>query len=172
MIKNKAEIESLFKKMLNETEENAPKDAIYQEDIKTTGTLKVQWKICGILGYQIYDRDDVFCKFGEEIEEPDVTLSIREMDLAARLLKGEPLDFDLNPGYKGAVKINYTEGWKVVESEKGKKRVRINKPFITARFNREKNLHPYILSKLPIFRNIVATRMTEDDIGFYIPINK
>jgi len=41
MVDNKVEIESLFKKMLKETEENAPKDALYQEDIKTTGTLKV-----------------------------------------------------------------------------------------------------------------------------------
>jgi hypothetical protein len=31
MVEKKAEIESLFKKMLKETEENAPNDAIYQE---------------------------------------------------------------------------------------------------------------------------------------------
>ena len=66
------------KKMLKETEENAPKDAIYLEDIKTTGTLKVQWKICGILGYQIFEQDKVSYKFGEKLEKPDISLVIRD----------------------------------------------------------------------------------------------
>ena len=78
MVEKKAEIESLFKKMLKETEENAPNDAIYQEDIKTIGTLKVQWKICGIIGYQIFEKDKVSYKFGEKLEKPDISLVIRD----------------------------------------------------------------------------------------------
>ena len=88
MRENKTEIESLFKKMLKETEENAPKDAIYLEDIKTTGTLKVQWKICGILGYQIFEQDKVSYKFGEKLEKPDISLVLRDTKIAIPFLKG------------------------------------------------------------------------------------
>ncbi len=172
MVENKGEIESLFKKMMKDDEERAPEDKIYQKDMKDVGKLKVQWKICGIFGYQIFDKDTISYKFGEKLEEPDVTLVIRDKNLAVRLLKGEHFEFDYGPGYKGGFKINYTEGWKIIDTGKGKKRVRINKPFITARFNRKKDYHPYILSKLPIFRNLVATRTTEDDVGFFVPINQ
>ncbi|MHA1489740.1 MAG: DUF362 domain-containing protein [Promethearchaeota archaeon] len=171
IVENK-EIVSLFKKMLKDDEEKAPEDEIYQKDMKDLGELKVQWKICGILGYQIYDVDKISYKFGEKLEKPDISLVIRDPDLALRLLKREVFEFDYGPGYKGGFKINYTSGWKIIETGKGKRRVRINKPFITARFNRDKEYHPFILSKLPIFRNLLTTRITENDIGFYIPINE
>jgi len=172
MVENKGDIESLFIKMMKDAEEKAQEDKIYQEDMKDVGKLKVQWKICGILGYQIFDLDKISYKFGEKLEEPDITIVIRDESLATRLLKGELFEFDYGPGYKGAFKINYTEGWKIIDTGKGKKRVRINKPFITARFNKEKNYHPFILSKLPIFRNLLTTRMTDDDVGFFVPINQ
>ncbi len=172
MVDNKGEIESLFKKMLKDDEERASEDKIYQKDMKDVGKFKVQWKICGILGYQIFEIDKISYKFGEKLEEPDVTLVIRNNDLAVRLLKGERFEFGYGPGYKGGFKINYTEGWKIIDTEKGKKRVRISKPFVTARFNRDKNYHFFILSKIPIFRNLAATRTTEDDIGFFVPINQ
>ena len=172
MVENKAEIESLFKKMMKNFEESPLEDKIYQEDFKDIGVFKVQWKICGILGYQIYEKDKISYKFGEKLEEPDVTLTIRDSDIAIRFLKGELFEFDYGPAYGGNFKINETIGWKIVETEKGKKRARINKPFLTARFNREKNYHPFILSKLPIFRHLVTQRISEDDFGAYVPINQ
>ena len=172
MVGNKAEIESLFKKMLKETEENAPKDAIYQVDIQNTGTLKVQWKICGILGYQIFEQDKVSYKFGEKLEKPDISLVIRDSEIAIPFLKGELFEFDYGPAYGGNFKIYQTVGWKEVEKEKGKKNARINKPFVTARFNKEKEYHPFVLSKIPIFRKLVTQRVSENDFGAYIPINK
>ncbi len=138
MRENKTEVESLFKKMLKETGENAPKDAIYLEDIKTTGTLKVQWKICGILGYQIFEQDKVSYKFGEKLDKPDISLVIRDGDIAITFLKGELFEFDYGPAYGGNFKINQTIGWKEIEKETGKKNARINKPFVVARFNKEK----------------------------------
>jgi len=172
MVENKAEIESLFKKMMKNFEESPLEDKMYQEDFKDIGVFKVQWKICGILGYQIYEKDKISYKFGEKLEEPDVSLTIRDSDIAIRFLKGELFEFDYGPAYGGNFKINETIGWKVVETEKGKKRARINKPFVTARFNREKNYHPFILSKLPIFRYLVTQRLNEEDFGAYVPINQ
>ena len=172
MVEKKAEIESLFKKMLKETEENAPNDAIYQEDIKTIGTLKVQWKICGIIGYQIFEQDKVSYKFGERLEKPDISLVIRNDDIALPFLKGELFEFDYGPAYAGNFKINQTIGWKEIEKETGKKNARINKPFLIARFNKEKEFHPFVLSKIPIFRKLVSQRIAEEDIGAFIPINK
>ena len=169
---DKEEIESLFKKMLKEDEEKAPNDKIYQKDMENIGEFRVNWKICGILGSQVYEKEKISYKFGENLENPDVSLVIRDSELAVRFLSGEKFEFDYGPGHNGGFKLNYTEGWKIIETGKGKKRVRINKPFVTARFNKEKNHHPYKLSKMPIFRNLVATRLTEDDIGFYIPINQ
>jgi UDP-glucose 4-epimerase len=169
---NKGKIESLFKKMLKDDEVIAPGDEIYQKDMKDIGELKVQWKICGILGYQIYEKDKISYKFGEKLEKPDISLVIRDSDLAVRFLKRESFEFDYGPGYKGGFRINYTESWKIIETGKGKKRVRVNKPFVTARFNKEKEYHPFILSKLPIFRSILTTRINEDDVGFFIPINQ
>jgi NAD-dependent dihydropyrimidine dehydrogenase PreA subunit len=172
MTDNKAEIELLFKKMLKEADENAQKDTIYQEDIKSIGILKVQWKICGILGYQIFEIDKVSYKFGEKLDDPDISLVIRDSDIVIPFLKGELFEFDYGPAYDGNFKINQTVGWKVVETEKGKKRARINKPFVTARFNKEKDYHPFILSKIPIFRRLVTQRVSEDDFGAFVPINK
>lgn len=168
----KEEIEILFKRMLKEQEKQAPEDAIYHKDLEDIGTLKVQWKICGVIGYQIFEKDKISYKFGERLEEPDVSLVIRDKELATKFLKGERFEFDYSPGYKGGFKINYTESWKIIETGKGKKRVRENKPFVSAKFNPEKEHHPFILSKLPIFRNLVTTRMSDEDMGFYIPINQ
>jgi UDP-glucose 4-epimerase len=172
MAENKEEIESLFKKMMEHDEKTVLEDEIYHKDMKDVGTFKVQWKICGIFGYQIFDRDKISYKFGEKLDDPDVSLVIRDEELAIRLLKRELFEFDYGLGYKGGFKINYTEGWKNIDTEKGKKRVRINRPFITARFNREKDYHPFILSKLPLFRHLLNTRVDGKDIGYFIPINQ
>jgi UDP-glucose 4-epimerase len=168
----KGEIESLFKKMMKDAEERAPNDKIYQEDMKDVGILKVQWKICGIFGYQIFEKDKISYKYGEKLENPDISLVIRDKDIAIEFLKGELFEFEYGPAYAGNFRINKTIDWKVIETGKGKKRVRINKPFITARFNKEKKHHPFILSYLPILRDLVSQRVSEDDFGAYVPINK
>jgi UDP-glucose 4-epimerase len=172
MVDNKEEIESLFKKMMKDDEESAPKDEIYHKDMADVGKFKVQWKICGILGYQIFDVNTISYKFGEKLDTPDVSMVIRDEELALRFLRREIFEFDYGLGYKTGFKINYTEGWKNIDTDKGKKRVRINKPFITARFNREKVYHPFMLSKLPVFRNLLTSRVDGNDIGYFIPINK
>jgi len=151
--------------------------------MEDVGIFKVQWKICGILGYQIYDVDTISYKFGEKLDNPDVSMVIRDEELAIKLLKREVFEFDYGLGYKGGFKINYTEGWKIIDTDSGKKRVRISKPFITCRFNREKVYPwtlsnkllfriPFMLSKLPLFRNLLTSRVDGNDIGYFIPINQ
>ncbi|MHA1671127.1 MAG: DUF362 domain-containing protein [Promethearchaeota archaeon] len=170
---DKREIESTFLEMLKDQEKAAPNDEILEKDMEDIGELHVQWKLpFKIRGSQIFKKGSISYKFGEILENPDISLVIRNKELALRFLRGEVFEFTYGPGYNGAFKILYTDSWKTIEIETGKKRVRNNKPFITARFNKEKEYHPYMLSKLPILRKLVATRMSEEDIGFYIPINQ
>ena len=169
----KQEIESAFLEMLKEQEKKAPNDEFYKTDMEDIGELQVQWKLpFKILGSQIFKKDSISYKFGDKLENPDVSLVIRNKELALLFLRGEVFEFEYGPGYNGAFKIHYTESWKIIKTEKGERRVRNNKPFVTARFNKEKEYHPYMLSKIPVLRKLVATRMAEEDIGFYIPINK
>jgi len=172
MAENREDLEALVKKMMIDSETTCKEDKIYQEDMKDVGMLKVQWKICGIQGYQIFDIDKIPFKIGELLEEPDVSLETNDEDLSIRLLKGERFDFDYGLDNKGNFQINHTVGWKTVETERGKTRVRINKPFLTARFKKGKSYHPFILSKLPILRNFVTQRLGDNDYGAYIPINQ
>ena len=172
MVEDKGEIESLFKKMLIDYEDWPQKDEIYQVDVKDFGVFKVQWKICGIEGYQIFEKDKISYKFGERLEEPDVTLTIRNKAIAREFLSGETFKFSFGAGYKGDFKVYKNLDWKDVETEKGKKRLKITKPFLTAHLNPEKGYHPFILSKLPVFRNYVRDSLGADDYGVYIPINQ
>jgi len=172
MVEDNGDIESLFKKMLIDYENWPQNDEIYQIDVKDFNVLKVQWKICGIEGYQIFDKDKISYKFGERLDEPDVTLTIRNKALAREFLKGEVFKFSFGAGYKGGFKLFKITGWKTVETERGKKRSKITKPFLTAHFNQEKKYHPFILSKMPVFRNYVKDALGADDYGVFIPINK
>ncbi len=171
-MENKGEIESLFIKMMKDLENIPQKDKFYQVDVKDFGLLKVQWKICEIFGYQIFEKDNISYKFGEKLDEPDITLEIRDKKLAIEFLKGGAFKFTFAPGHKGGFKIYKTVGWKIVDTEKGKKRSRITKPFLTAYFNEEKGYHPFILSKLPMFRNLVKMALGDDDYGVFVPINQ
>jgi UDP-glucose 4-epimerase len=170
---DKLEIESAFLEMLRDQEKAAPNDKYLEKDMENIGEVHVQWKLpFEIRGSQIFKKDSIAYKFGENLEKPDITLEIRDAELALRLFRDDSFEFDHGPGEDGAFEIRYTESWKIVEFENGKKRVRNNKLLVSAYFNIEKEYHPYMLSKLPIFRKLMATRLDEDDIAFYIPINQ
>jgi len=134
-----SEIESLFKKMLKDYEDRPQKDEIYQVDVRDFGVLKVQWKICGIEGYQIFEDDKISYKFGEKIDDPDIILTIRNKDLALEFLRGDTFKFTFGAGHKGSFKLYKTVGWKIIDTDMGKKRSRITKPFLTAYFNQKKD---------------------------------
>jgi len=72
------ELELLFKKMLKEQEEVTKQDEIYLEDIKDF-SLRLNWEILDIRGYQIFEKDNYSYKFGEVLDEPDMTLTFSEI---------------------------------------------------------------------------------------------
>ena len=120
---DKQELESAFLEMLKDQEKNAPNDEILEKDMEDIGELHVQWKLpFKIRGSQIFKKDSISYKFGENLEKPDISLVIRNKELALRFLRGEVFEFSYGPGYNGAFKILYTDSWKIIETETGKKR--------------------------------------------------
>ena len=172
MVEKKQEIESLFKQMMIDYENVPQKDEIYQVDVKDFGMLKVQWKICGFIGYQIFDKDKISYKYGEEIEKPDISIVIRDNNIAIEFLKGRSFKISFAPGHKNSLKVYKIVDWKIIETKFGNKRSKITKLFLTAYINEEKEYHPFILSKLPMFRNIVKLLVADEDYGVFIPINQ
>jgi len=171
---NKEEIEILFKKMMEDLEGFTQTDEIYQEDMKDfKGLLELQWKMCGLVGYQIFGKDSYSYKFGEELDDPGVTLEINDTDLAAKFLKVEPFEF----GYEGAengFNITHTEEWTTDDPEEdSSKRTRKSRIFLTAQIDPKKGFHPFMLSKLPMFRDWTKQNTDgENEFGAYLPINQ
>ena len=171
------DIEMLFKNMLVEQEEVTKQDEIYQKDIENS-PLKVQWNIEGIQGYQIFEKDNYSYKLGEGLENPDITITFSDSEAAKTFLKGEIIDYAAIPQkvYDGLIKFNYNAGWIPLETEEKRNRKpteRIVKPFLTVEFDKEKKYHPYIISKIPMFRNILEEGGGGDNnYGVYVPINQ
>ncbi len=172
MENNKQELEALVTKMMVDAETNCREDKIYQQDMKDIGTLKIQWNFCGIQGYQTFEIDSISYKMGVFPEEPDITIESEDVGLSIRFLKGDQFEFEYGLNDQFDFEINHTKGWKTEKTEGGERNVRINEPFLLAKFNHEKGHHPYILSKLPVLRDLVTQRVAPDDFGAYIPINQ
>jgi UDP-glucose 4-epimerase len=170
------ELESLFKKMLKEQEEVTKNDQIYNEDIKNS-PLKVQWDTQGILAYQIFEKDNYSYKYGERLNNPDLTITFNDSEAVKTFLKGEIINYMPIPKkeYKGIFELNYNAGWIPLEPNEKRNRKpteRIVKPFLTVTFDENKKLHPYILVKIPMFREIIAKGEGEGNYGVYVPINQ
>jgi len=180
MVENKEEIESLFNKMMEDSGRIVKISPIYKRDMKDFDKIKVQWKIAGVYGYQIYEKENYTYKVGEQLEDPDISIVIRNRDLGKRFLSGESLGFSYAPRreYKGKFKVMYVEGFKDIETEKGPKRQRITKHYLTARVYNEKFTHPFSLLKLPPFQIALLKKMMakkpkgNEEFAAYIPINK
>lgn len=194
-MERKEEIELLFQKMMKDFEETYQNDKIYREDIKNLGKLTTQWRICGIFGYQILELDNYSYKFGERLDDPDITFIWREPDEALKFLKGENFrqfrtlkqytyganDEDYRKylkQYKRMYRYSYTTGYKIVDYGNGEQRVAIRKALMTVRFKKGKGYHPFIITKLPMFRSIMYSEEREvhreegKQYGSYIPINQ
>ena len=170
------ELEALFKKMLKDQEEVTQNDQIYNEDIKNA-PLKVQWDSQGILAYQIFEKDNYSYKFGKELENPDLTITFNDSEAAKTFLKGEIIDYAPIPKkvYEGIFKLNYNAGWIPLEPNEKRNRKpteRIVKPFLTVRFDKQKKYHPFVLVKMPMFRNILEKGEGDTNYGVYVPINE
>ena len=173
MSKIDIEIKTLFKKMLTEQEEVTKQDEIYQKDIENF-PLKIQWNIKGTQGYQIFEKDNYSYKFGGELKEPDITLVIENENAARLFLTGEMGDYSTIPKnhYIGTFELIYTVGWNEIETENGWKNKRTTEPFLTAYFDKEKEIHPFFLTKLPMFRKLREKVTGKNNFAVYVPINK
>ncbi|MHA2393608.1 MAG: indolepyruvate ferredoxin oxidoreductase subunit alpha [Promethearchaeota archaeon] len=181
MVNDKEEIEQAFKKMMESSGMITKVSPIYKKDMKDVDSLKVQWKVGDIWAYQIFEKDNYTYKIGEKLDDPDISLVIYNIDLGLRFLKGESVRYEYAPrrDYKGKFKLMHVVEFKDVETEKGPKKQKVTKHFLTARFyNKEFFKHPISLSKLPPFQIAILARQAkkkeagEEEFGAYIPINQ
>jgi len=77
----------LFLKFILEEEVDVS-DEIYQKDFEGL-TYKVNWDVCGALGYQIYEPNKYTQKIGENLEDPDAALSFLTMEFVDQLIARE-----------------------------------------------------------------------------------
>lgn len=170
MSNRKAEIKTFFKKMLDEVDELSKIDNILKEDIKNFN-FKIQWIINGIRGYQIFENGKYTHEFGREIDKPDLRLELADNDLTLRFLSGQ-LEGYSYVYYKRKFKLYVTERIEIIDKKTEPVRIKHLIHFLTARYSKGIIYHPFVLSKLPIFRKIIIKGYgLEDSDGSYIPIN-
>ena len=165
------EIEPLFKKMLeNVSLLIEQKEEILIKDLKDYN-MKIQWVINDLKGYQIFENGEYKYAIGDELEEPDLTLEFVDDDLTLRFLREEIGEYTYTY-YKRKFKIYYPESREEIEKETDPIIVKHLKHLLTARYSKGIFYHPFVLSKLPIFREVIEKfYMPENNDGSYIPIN-
>jgi len=62
-------------------------DKSYKQSFKEP--YKVNLNICGSKAYQIYEQNQYIYKYGELLEDPDVTIEFKDIDFAKKLYLGE-----------------------------------------------------------------------------------
>jgi len=107
--------------------------------MKDLGIVKVNWKVAGVFGYQIFELDNYTYKIGENLEDPDISLVINDEDLGKRFLNGETVkrEYAVRRDYKGKFKWMHIIGFKDIETEKGMRRQKLTKHFLTAKVYNE-----------------------------------
>jgi UDP-glucose 4-epimerase len=170
MTEIKEELETKFKKMLQSIEDSLGDDTILQEDLKNF-EFKLQWNIYGMKAYQKFNNGDYSYGFGEEIENPDLTLESDDADVILKLLNREIGSYTYMY-YKRKFKLYYIEGWEKVEVDGETLKSKKLRNILTARYSTGTPHHPFVLTRLPVFRDIVD-KWYEPEManGSYIPIN-
>ena len=164
-------IEEKFKEMMASLKLSLTKDRILQEDMSDF-ILNIQWDICGVKGFQKFNKGEYSFKFGKVLDDPDVTLEIKDMDTALKLLNGEIESFEYR-FYKRKAKIYYIEKWEKVKVGEEVLKTKHFKLILTMRYTKGIFYHPYILTRLPIFRDIIEKWYDPATANAsYIPINE
>ncbi|MHA2393611.1 MAG: hypothetical protein ACXAEX_16870, partial [Promethearchaeota archaeon] len=78
--------EALLKKILEDFDVSGE---FYQKSFKET--FKVNVEVDSKKGYQIFEPDKYSSKFGEHVEDPDVTITFRDINYVKGMLQGEKL---------------------------------------------------------------------------------
>lgn len=170
MSTEKIELETYFKKMLDEIDDLIKVDEVLQKDWKKTN-LSFQWLLNGMKGYQIFNNGTYTHKFGEEIENADLTIKFEDPEIALKFLKGN-LEGHSYIYYKRKFKLYAHVKEEMIERESRAVKLIHKKHFLTAYYTNGIVLHPSVLTKLPLFREIAVRHSEpENSFGSYIPIN-
>ena len=171
MSKIDKEIETHFKKMLEDVRLLIEqKEEILINDLKDYN-MKIQWIINDLKGYQIFDNGEYTYTMGEEIKDADLTLEFADDDLTLKFLKQEIGEYSY-VYYNRKFKLYYPESREEIEKETGPVIVQHSKHLLTAYYTKGIVYHPFVLSKIPIFRKVIEKLYEpEKNEGSYIPIN-
>lgn len=164
------QIEEKFEEMLINLDESLEKDTVLQEDLKDL-TLDIQWNVCGIKGFQKFSNGDYSFKLGGELDVPDITLEIDDAGTALKLLNDELETFEYR-FFRRKAKIYFVEKWEKVKVGDENLRTKHFKLMLKMRYSKGVFYHPYIITRLPIFRTIIDKGYDPKNAdASYIPIN-
>ncbi|MHA1883946.1 MAG: indolepyruvate ferredoxin oxidoreductase subunit alpha [Promethearchaeota archaeon] len=170
MTNQESELELYFKKMLDDIDDLIEVDEFLKKDWEKTD-FSIQWFINGIKGYQIFENGKYTHKFGEELENTDLTIKFDDVETTLRFLKGKLARYSY-VYYKRKFKLYSLERKEEIVDENKTVSRRYLTPFLTAYYTRGITYHPHVLTKLPLFREIAARHSEpENSFGSYIPIN-
>ncbi len=88
MDKKEFQVKMLFYLMLKSIDEIAKVDEEFQDEMEDF-EAKILWKIGNFGGFQIFEDGNYSYMIDEEIEDPDVTMTIRDFDVAKDFFTGE-----------------------------------------------------------------------------------
>lgn len=88
MDKKEFQVKMLFYLMLKSLDEIVKVDEELQEEMEDF-VAKIQWKIGNFTGYQVFKDGKYSWVIDKEIEDPDVTMTIRDLDVAKDFFTGE-----------------------------------------------------------------------------------
>jgi UDP-glucose 4-epimerase len=130
----------MLKKILEEEVDTS--DEEYQKRFKET--YKVNLDIDGLKGYQIFEQTKYTYKYGEHLEDPDVTITYRDMEYVRQFLRGEIV---FRMGHWGKIE------W----GQDNKKVWQMNRKdnFIFTRMRTNERNAQVLLAKIPFFDPIV-----------------
>jgi len=88
MDKKEFQVKILFYIMLKSLDEIAKVDEELQDDLEDF-EAKIQWKIGDFRGYQVFKDGKYSGVIDDEIEDPDVTMTITDLEIAREFFSGE-----------------------------------------------------------------------------------
>lgn len=166
-------IANLFQNMMKSVEEISPTDKKFEYDMQDFD-LKIQWDICGVPGYQIFNNGDYSWGFEEKLEDPDLILEITETAVALKFLRGE-IEHFVFYYFKDRFVLHYIERWKSVKIDNKILKQKELKLLLSCYYSKgyHKKYHPFILTKIPIFRDMAEKWYNPETADvYYVPINE
>ena len=146
----------------------------YQKDFRNS-SLKVNWDICGFIGYQSFTQTNYAYKYGQILEDADVTIMVETMDVIVKLLRGDSPDAELGRDSDSNLIVTHRTGSEIRETEFGPRRTPIRETMLTAILRDPDKVHPLVITKIPILRTLRKERDIDvdgEEYGAFIPINK